>query len=357
MLSLPIEVWHLGPEEMDENMRGLIEPLGVTTVDAREVERRHPARILNGWEMKPFALLHSRFEEVLLLDADNVPVVDPTFLFETPEYRKCGAIFWPDYFRLTPDRSIWRIAGVEYRDEAEFESGQIVVNKARCWKALNLTMHLNEYSDFYYDHVHGDKETFHIAWRKLGQEYAMTAYPIFSLERTMCQHDFDGRRIFQHRNFDKWRVDGRNVRIPGFEFEDECFAYARELFGKYDWMPAGLRRWQPEKRPPEEHAAALELVTTRFEYHRVGHDRRPMTFNSDGEIAEGAAGNEIFWDVRRQEKGMQLEVFSDRARTFALIRDDDGIWRGQWDVYECMPIELIPTEATPIETAGLSSGG
>ena len=107
----------------------------------------------------------------------------------------------------------------------------------------------------------------------------------------------------------------------------------------------------------EEHAAARELVTTRFEYHRVGHDRRPMTFNSDGEIAEGAAGNEIFWDVRRQEKGMQLEVFSDRARTFALIRDDDGIWRGRWEVYECMPIELIPTEATPIETAGLSSGG
>ena len=178
--SLPIEVWHLGPEEIDETMRGLIEPLGVTDRGCtRGAERSHPARILNGWEMKPFAVLHSRFEEVLLLDADNVPVIDPTFLFETPEFQKCGAIFWPDYFRLPPDRSIWRIAGVEYRDEAEFESGQIVIDKARCWKALNLTMHLNEYSDFYYDHVHGDKETFHIAWRKLGQEYAMTSVSHF----------------------------------------------------------------------------------------------------------------------------------------------------------------------------------
>jgi len=57
----------------------------------------YPARILNGRELKAFALLHSAFREVLLLDADNVPLVAPAFLFETKQFADTGAIFWPDY--------------------------------------------------------------------------------------------------------------------------------------------------------------------------------------------------------------------------------------------------------------------
>ena len=59
------------------------------------------------------------------------------------------------------------------RDEPAFETGQIVVDKRRCWAELQLTMHFNEWSDFYYQHVHGDKETFHLAWRKLELPFAM----------------------------------------------------------------------------------------------------------------------------------------------------------------------------------------
>ncbi len=90
---------------------------------------------------------------------------------------QAGAIFWPDLGRLARDAAIWRICRVPYRDEPEVEGGQVVVDKARCWKALQLTMHLNEHSDFYYRHVNGDKETFHMAWRMLSQVYAMTSYP------------------------------------------------------------------------------------------------------------------------------------------------------------------------------------
>ena len=32
---------------------------------------------------------------------------------------------------------------------------------------------MNEASDFYYRYIHGDKDTFHLAWRFLGQEYAI----------------------------------------------------------------------------------------------------------------------------------------------------------------------------------------
>src|SRR5690606_11940164 len=55
---LPIQLWHLGDEECDPYTRRLLASLGVECVDARKVAREHPSRILNGWELKPYATLH-----------------------------------------------------------------------------------------------------------------------------------------------------------------------------------------------------------------------------------------------------------------------------------------------------------
>jgi hypothetical protein len=232
--ELPIELWQLSEQELGAPLRRLLEPYAVRCVDASEVRQRHPVRQLNGWELKPYAMLHSAFEEVLWLDADNVPVRDPTFLFDAEPYRRQGAAFWPDFGRLGPERAIWRICQVAYADEPEFETGQVVLNKRQCWHALQLTMHLNEHSDFYYRHVHGDKETFHMAWRMLGRDYAMVPTPPHPLKGTMCQHDFEGRRLFQHRNTAKWRLRGGNRRVEGFELEAVCLGFLDELAGKVD---------------------------------------------------------------------------------------------------------------------------
>jgi hypothetical protein len=154
---LPVECWHLGQREFDAKWAELVGPLGATCVDAVEVSRRRPQtwlqrhERLHGWELKPYAILHSRFQEVLLLDADNVPVLDPAELFETAEFRRCGAIFWPDYGRLAPDRPAWKVFGnVPYRDEPEFESGQIVLDKRACWQCLVLCHWYMQRSDFFF---------------------------------------------------------------------------------------------------------------------------------------------------------------------------------------------------------------
>jgi hypothetical protein len=226
----------LGDKEMDQEMRALLRPLGVRCVDAYKVRKKYPVRILNGWELKAYAILHNPFREVLLLDADNVPVTNPEFVFRTPEFKETGAIFWPDFrFTESPhNRTIWRSCGVELPNEREFESGQIVVDKKRCWRALSLTMWLNENSDFYYQYIHGDKETFHIAFHRVGKSYSLVPTPIHPLNSTMCQHDFQGRRIFQHRNMDKWNLTG-NKRIAGFWYEEECRGYLDQL--RTMWSP------------------------------------------------------------------------------------------------------------------------
>jgi len=244
--SLPIELWHAGEAELDEPMRALVRPLEVECVDALEVARKHPARQLQGWALKSFALLHCSFQEVLLLDADNVPVANPEPLFESPEYVRSGAVLWPDQERVAREDRAWGVFGVPYRDEPAVESGQVLVNKARCWGPLALTRWYNEHADFYYQHVYGDKETLHFAFRKLEAAYAMPARRLEMLRGAMCQHDFAGRRLFQHRNMDKWTLFPFNRRIRGFRHEEKCRAFLRELGQRWDGRLASFKEQAAE---------------------------------------------------------------------------------------------------------------
>jgi glycosyltransferase involved in cell wall biosynthesis len=338
--QLPVQVWYLGQKEMDERMKDILRPLGVDFVDAFEVRQKHPARILNGWEVKPYAIIHSPFEEILYLDADNVPIVNPEFLFDTPEYKETGALFWPDFGRLERGRMIWNICGVPYRDEPEFETGQMVLHKEKCWSALALCMWYNEYSDFYYDHIHGDKETFHMAFRKLKKTYAMPSRPIDALEETMCQHDFEGRRIFQHRNCDKWDFFNNNKEIEGFLFEHECRTYISELRKKWDGQIANPMRYNAEKKTESEKAIAQALTDNVYVYERIGFDSRGISFSADGSIGVGTAGCESLWDIKEVKGEAVLTISSEKRVTCNLKRDSEGIWRGKWLVFEQMPIEL-----------------
>jgi ADP-heptose:LPS heptosyltransferase len=242
---LPIQLWHLGKKEFNEKMKQLVIPLEVECVDASALRKTFPVRILRGWELKSYAILYSSFRELLFLDADNVPVTNPEFLFDTPEFGEKGAVFWPDHDNANPNLKasvIWRSCGMRPPAEQEFESGQILVQKERCWRALRLALWFNEHSDFYYQHLYGDKETFHLAFRKLRQPYVLVPKPLHALTDTMCQHDFQGRRIFQHRNRDKWDLLLRNKRIKGFQHEEECRRHVSQLRQLWpDGVKAALR--------------------------------------------------------------------------------------------------------------------
>lgn len=227
--DLPIELWYLGEAELNEHMVGWMEELQVNCINAMDLLETFPVRKLKGWELKPYAIIHSQFEEVIFLDADNVPLIDPAALFDQTAYQQTGAIFWPDFGRLGPERAIWKICDVIYQDEPEFETGQMILHKKKVWPALQLTMHYNEHSEFYYRYINGDKDTFHMAWRKLNLAYSMPDFPLRPLTDTMCQHDFEGNIIFQHRNMDKWNMFGQNKRIEGFVHEATCFGFLETL--------------------------------------------------------------------------------------------------------------------------------
>ena len=54
---------------------------------------------LEGWVFKVFALYVTSFTKVLMMDADNIPLVDPQQLMVEVPWQHAGNLFWPDYFK------------------------------------------------------------------------------------------------------------------------------------------------------------------------------------------------------------------------------------------------------------------
>jgi len=305
-------------------------------VDAKRATEPFPTPVPSPWVLKPFAVAHSRFREVLLLDADNVPVQNPEFLFESAPYRKTGAVFWPDYGRLGPERTAWQAFDVPFRDEPEFESGQLVVDKARCWRPLRLALWYNEQARFFYQHVLGDKETFHLAFRRLEVPFSMPARGIHTLPGVMCQHDFGGRRLFQHRNMAKWRLFGTNPRIRGFRYEAKCLDFLRDL-GRQWCGRVTMRHAEPPapSRSPRTPLPRLSRDVSLFACMTTCAERESTRRQTLANLARTDWGNRpvhLQLDVRRTDNRVEnithtawlaLQAALDSKADYVLYLEDD----------------------------------
>ncbi len=336
---LPIEIWYFGDIEIDNMMKKLLYPYSVSFVDAREHEVKYPNRILNGWELKPYAMKHSRFEEVLFMDADNYVLKDPTYLFTEYDYLMFGSIFWPDYdnWMLKPD--VWERFGMKHRHEPALESGQMLINKKRCWRELCLANWYGAYSDFVFKHVYGDKECFHLAWRKLGTWYAMPEARPAWRTHTIIQHDFAGKHLFHHRCQDKPRLDGKMRWLDGIDMEKEVKQYLLELREQWDG-----KMWCNQTPNENETDLIKRLLGRKFIYKRVGHDERAIELSRGGRIGTGAAECERRWEVNEIDGRPILTICREDSPTCHLSEDEDGVWRGAWLSHEKMPVELIPID-------------
>jgi len=189
-------------------------------------------RDLGGWEslfaIKPLAIAFSRFAHVLYLDADAHPLRDPTYLFslfapeavsETRSSRIPTAVFWPDYWIMPVDHpafSIFRVVPRTWRERREQESSVLLVDKSdvhESWIPLMLSVMLNVRSDYTYQYLHGDKDTFRFAWMALDAPFDRIEVPPAAAGHwsseglfhgtTMVQHDPNGKPLVLHHNLEK----------------------------------------------------------------------------------------------------------------------------------------------------------
>eukprot|EP00892_Ulva_mutabilis_P002135 jgi/Ulvmu1/11922/UM081_0082.1 len=164
----------------------------------------------------------------MMLDADQVPVAYPTQLFDDSGFVETGALLWPDFWAATwaPDAlEVLRVAEDDMPTKS-FESGQMLFDKSRVWKALVLALHFNVhhwvYAPLFTNYMGmGDKETFAMALLALRLPYSLMradgslAYTPGSvasraarrrlLTNSMLQFSRDGSIAFVHANMPpKW---------------------------------------------------------------------------------------------------------------------------------------------------------
>ncbi len=89
---------------------------------------------IGGYAIKAFAIIYSSFAEVLCLDSDNLPVHDPSALFDTAPYKENGNLFWSDPNINGLDALVFQMFGLQPPWEANeaflaAESGQILLNR------------------------------------------------------------------------------------------------------------------------------------------------------------------------------------------------------------------------------------
>jgi hypothetical protein len=149
-----------------------------------------------GWAIKPFALLASRFEKAILIDADAVFLQKPEILFDHKPFVEKGAylfhdrLLWKDRF---PERHIWwkdqikkpssemqksKVWMDHYSEECD--SGVVVVDKSRIPVFVGL-LHVawqnthDVRNDVTYKYGHGDKESWWLGFELSGSTYEFEA--------------------------------------------------------------------------------------------------------------------------------------------------------------------------------------
>ena len=204
--QLPVTLFFAGPEEMSARCQRFFEtkfePLECVDATATPARPLHvKTRNLRGYPLKAHAFLNARFDEFLSLDADCAPLRDPTYLFESPPHREHGNVFWPDTsmistavrhpsskqiysFRDEQNRSTVQSLNpriFDYLDlprpctpqraSYETESGQLLIDRRICFRAVQLAWFINSRSRFFYLYMHGDKDTYRLAFAVAGQEF------------------------------------------------------------------------------------------------------------------------------------------------------------------------------------------
>ncbi|ETL88224.1 hypothetical protein L917_12682 [Phytophthora nicotianae] len=314
--TLPVELWYKRSETNPSHPL-LSELTGRYGAYMREIRDPRASRFYT----KTYAVFYSAFDQILLLDADNFAVRDPTYLFDTPEFQKDGAIFWPDFWRpkktifnIQPTSFVWEVFDLQPVDTFEQESGQVLIDRSMHQKALNVLMYY-AFNPSIFERlrlVWGDKDLFRFAWLKTASSFYMIETPPGSAGLklpdqnifcgvTMVQHDPEREIVFLHRNQEK--LSSENREKVWAHIQD--FRMGEVDLEEYDVRGANGGRYFPQfkrcygKDIYYENAFTVKTID---ELPFAGLEQRLLNFVQEGARIDGTAderanGNEGNVDV------------------------------------------------------------
>ncbi|KEF57466.1 uncharacterized protein A1O9_05383 [Exophiala aquamarina CBS 119918] len=198
--ELPIQIAYAGENDLPKAYRDFIVGIapGITTFDVTTVFEDQTLNLPNGgWAIKAFAILGSTFEQVMLLDADDVFLQPPDVIFaEHPDYLKTGTLLFHDrllWQGAFKERHAWWEKELEnttlsdtikqskvfmegYAEEGD--SGVVVADKSRLDVFIGL-LHIGWQNTrdvreaYTYRQGHGDKESWWFGFELTETPYSM----------------------------------------------------------------------------------------------------------------------------------------------------------------------------------------
>ncbi|CAN6674589.1 alpha-1,2-mannosyltransferase Mnn2p [Trichomonascus vanleenenianus] len=203
--DLPVEIFMADDVEYEKELCEKVIPelnakcIKLKDIIGDELWKKHDIR---SYQLKAFAILMSSFEDVMFLDADDIPLGDVAQFFDKEPFRSTGYVFWPDYWFRTTSPHFYTVVGrqlgprvrgnLSETDPAKVpqadlegaladkstESGQLYVSKAKHYKSLLLATYynLNGFNAYYKlltqgSGGEGDKDTFIAAAEILREPY------------------------------------------------------------------------------------------------------------------------------------------------------------------------------------------
>jgi hypothetical protein len=239
---LPIEIWEIG-QEVSEMMRQRMKAIdGLRFQDVNDYVAN--AKHWCGFQIKAFMLFYTKFEEVILLDADLRMFQSPEIIFRDENYLRTGAYFFRDLdkwkfsklnnpiiqwkqkwfynkftsraFYLARKKWLLNLLPIKSSDfpkewdylyeddlpkrpvkEALQESGVVVINKRTHQKTVAEIFKLNDLHQETYQFVWGDKETFWIACLIANEPFYFNPTAGYrDLKTKRLSHDYKGELFF-----------------------------------------------------------------------------------------------------------------------------------------------------------------
>lgn len=174
--TIPIQVWHLGPEEIPARLRPHFLSLNVELVDAYEVRTRHWHRALKGWSIKQYAAMRAPWQMVLSLDADAFITAPPSHVLDDPDFIETGAFFCADINKCRTSDWAHFYAGVPPPAQ-EMESGYFAWDRTRAWEGIKMTHWIAEHAEVWDRHLYGDKSRPELGFGTTGTPFLFANEP------------------------------------------------------------------------------------------------------------------------------------------------------------------------------------
>lgn len=339
--TLPIEFWFL-PGEMEQVEWCELHARRVAA-SCHVVDTTH-IRCVHGWQVKINAILQSQYDQVLHIDADNIVTRDPSFLFDCSEFEDNAALFWSDNphiddFHGFINAKQWERLGAARRDRIQdIEAGQMLIDKRRGARALQLVKHLADHADYWGGFNggapgvwYGDKTDFHIGFKLTETPHWIS--PGFKWNGGgFYEHKApDGELLFQHACHRKGHlVNGHRIQnLIGNDWIYEAAQFRSPLEWPDGTVEDARRLISPEKHfaLPDDRGMSRTVwldVLARNEY------RLPPRFQASDTILDiGANSGAFSYACLRRGAGrvVACEPFPDsafRCRRNCRPADIDG---------------------------------